>query len=605
MKRWRDRIRGVFSRPDVRKSPSEHLAMGQVLQARETGSMPSGAQLKYFPKLLSGSEKRVASIAIIILIIAGGLLSLRLLNSQRIQIPVVGGEYTEGVIGAPQLINPMYALSNDVDSDLSRLIYSGLMRYDSNDGLVLDLAESMEVSEDETVYTFTIRKDATWHDGRPVLAEDVVFTVLTIQNVAYLSPLEVSFNNVRVEQVDLRTVRFVLDEAFAPFLSTLTVGLLPAHIWQDVSPEYAQLTELNKKPIGSGPYEFEKLVKDSKGIRSYTLKRNADYYGGAPYISRIHFKFYNSVFDAVEALRNKNVEGISYLPPEEVANFEKDGDVQIFFPSLAQYTAAFINQGHNAVLADDDVRMALSYATNKQELVDEALAGFATPIDSFILEGMVGEHPNVESRAFNLDTANSILEDAGWTYEEGSSVRSKDGIELSFEITTLPSEELSAVATVLAEQWSAIGANVIVKTVTSVDLRADGIKNKNNDILLSGELYGFDPDPYAFWHSSQTNYPGLNLSQFSNRNADDLIETGRSSTDVEERAASYRELQDLVAEEIAAVFLYQPNYPYVISKRIKADDIGRIVIPSDRLSGAHEWYIKTRKIIGQSIDSEG
>ena len=608
LKRARESFRRLFSRPDVRTKPSEHLAMDQVLRARETNRLPTGAQLSYFPKLLSGSERRLATIALCIFIVAGGLLSLRLLNTQRIEVPAVGGEYTEGVIGFPQLINPMYALSNDVDADLSRLIYSGIMRYDTNDGLVLDLAESMEVSEDQTVYTFTIRENAKWHDGQSVRAEDVVFTVLTIQNTAYLSPLEVSFSNVRVEQVDDRTVRFTLDEAFAPFLSTLTVGILPAHIWQDVSPGFAQLTELNKKPIGSGPYEFEKLIKDSKGIRSYTLKRNSDYYAGAPYIERIHLKFYSSLSEAVEALRNKNVEGIGYLPPEDVASFKKDGDIRIAYPSLAQYTAAFINQSHNSVLGDDSVRLALAQATDKQAIVESALAGLGEPIDSFILTGMIGEHPDVVKRAHSIEVANTTLEEAGWKYAEGASVRSKDGKELAFEITTLPSDELSSVANILKEQWGRVGASVTVKTVSTTDFQNDVLKNRNYDVLLSGELYGFDPDPYAFWHSSQATYPGLNLSHFSNRHADDLIEKGRSTTNVDERAAAYRELQDLVVEEASVVFLYQPSYPYAIAKNIHAEDIGNIVIPSDRLSNVHEWYIKTQKVLrgsgGEEMEAE-
>ncbi len=596
IKRGLAALRQIFVRKNKpRDASTKNLAINQVLKARHAGAVPRASQLKYLPRLLNQQEKKIALGALIIVIIAGTFLFGRYLIEQRALTPAVGGTYTEGLIGAPQLINPLYAATSDVDSDLTRLLYSGLMRYDAVDGLTTDLAESYDVSEDGLTYTFKIRDDAKWHDGRQVTADDVIFTINALQNPEYRSPLEISFSGISVEQVDQKTVKFVLDESFAPFLSLLTVGILPSHIWQEISPLNAPVTEYNKKPIGSGPYEFQKYTKDSKGIRSYTLVRNPNYYLGAPYIEELVFKFYPETTSALEALRNHNIEGLSYIPLDAVSDFENDSSLELIYPTLGQYVAAFFNEEHQTILKTDNIREALTLGADKQKIVDSVLDGHGSPIKSFILPGMIGEYPDLNVQVYDPPAARQKLEDAGWTLEEGAKIRTKDGEELTLELVTLQTTELAAVATELAEQWEEIGVRINVRMVDQSEFQSDTLKNRNYDILLSGELYGIDPDPYAFWHSSQTKYPGLNLSGFSSRKADQLIETARESSDPEERSEALRELQELVAAEITAVFLYQPSYSYAVSSKINGIEISHVVNPADRFSRIQDWYIKTRR----------
>lgn len=594
--RWRDALRNIFRRNKSSKQTKPSLAINQVLKARHAGIMPNRSQLKHLPKLLSKTEKQITVIAILLILVASSILSWRLLNSNRVDVAAIGGEYTEGLIGTPQLINPLYSSTSDVDSDLARLIFNGLMRYDAENGLVPDLTDSFEVSEDNKTYTFKIREDAKWHDGEQVRAEDVIFTISAIQNKDYRSPLEISFSGIIVEQVDEQTVRFILNEPFAPFLSLLTVGILPSHIWQDVFPLNAPLTELNKKPIGSGPYKFEKLVKDSKGsIRSYTLVRNPKYHRGAAQIEKLHFKFYPEVTSALEALRNHNIEGLSYVPLESVEDFEKDGNLQIIYPTLGQYVAAFFNTENSEILEEDLVREALALASNKQKLVDDILGGHGSTIKSFILNGMIGEHPELNVQVFDLPAAKEKLEKAKWLIPEDGTIRKKDDKELILDLVAVDSVELIQTAEELAVQWLILGIQVNIRIVDSTEFQNDILKNRNYDILLSGELYGIDPDPYAFWHSSQAEYPGLNLSGFSNRKADGHIEAARETTDPEKRAEEYRALQEIVAKDIAAIFLYQPTYSYAVSSKIQNVIIPSIVSPSDRFSNINDWFVKTKK----------
>lgn len=568
--------------------------MRQVVAMRSKRGVPTLRQWRQLPRFFSPRERNIASFASIALVLALLVLGGRWFLSNETTTPAVGGSYTEGVIGTPQLINPLYAPASDVDADLSRLVFSGLMRFDTQDGLVPDLASSYTVSDDQKTYTFTLRNDATWHDGDAVTPEDVIFTISAIQNTEYHSPLAVSFAGITAQQVDDTTITFTLSEPFSPFLAALTVGILPAHIWQDIAPANAQLAMQNLKPVGSGPYMFEKFVKDNKGnLRSMTLERNASFYRGAPYIKNLTFKFYSSVDELVDALQNKNVEGASVVPSSSLATFEDDRGLAVVRASLPQYTAAFFNAKHSAPLASDDVRSALTIAVDRTTIA-HLVGTSVTAISSPILTGMPGFDASATPPAADPAAASAMLEAAGWTFSEGSTVRSKADKPLSLTITTLNSPELTATAQELEREWEAIGASVDISVVDGVSLQSDILKNRSYDILLAGERYGAFADPYPFWHSSQTSYPGLNLGGFSSRKADDAIELARTTVDEAKRAEAFVTLASEVASEMPAVFLYQPEYTFALASKINGASISRVSVPSDRFADVELWYIKAK-----------
>ncbi len=562
---------------------------------RSKGGVPSLAQWRQLPRFFSTRERKFASLALGAFLIAITGLGLEWLFNNQTAIPAVGGEYTEGVVGTPQFINPIYATASDVDADLSRLVYSGLMRFDPQDGLVTDLASSYSISEDQKTYTFTLRSDATWHNTNdPVTATDVTFTIFAIQNTEYHSPLAVSFAGILAEAVDATTVKFTLEEPFSPFLAALTVGILPAAEWQDIPPANAQLAIQNIKPIGSGPYKFEKFVKDNRGsIRSMTFERNEDFYRGAPFIKQITFKFYSTVQELADALQNKNVEGASIIPASSVASFTNERGLSVQNPSLPQYTAAFFNAKHSSVIADDEVRKALSYAVDRKAIV-EITGSLSTAIISPILAGMPGFDASTAIPAADPTTAASTLDTAGWTYSEGATVRSKGDKPLAFTITTLDSPELTSAAQELEREWEAIGASVDVVAVDITTLQSDILKTRAYDVLVAGERYGTFADPYPFWHSSQTTYPGLNLGGFSDRKADDAIETARETNDETKRAEAFTTLASLIAEDLSAVILYQPQYTFALASKIRGVDVPSVTVPSDRFADVETWHIKVK-----------
>lgn len=586
-------------------TPKRNLAFLQVLSAHKGSGLPSLGQWKQLPRVLSLGEKKVLLGAIAACALSLGSLGSWYVVTHRVDIPAVGGEYTEALIGEPQFVNPLYASASDVDADLTGLVYSGLMRWDQDDGLVNDLANDIQVSEDGKTYTVRIRDDATFHNGDAVRAADVVFTMEAIQDPQYHSPLAVSFRGVSVSQVDEKTVAFALEEPFAPFLSTLTVGILPSNIWGDIAARNATLASRNLEAVGSGPYQFAEFAKDKSGnVLSYTLERNASYYGDAPRLEKLIFKFYPSATEAVRALENKNVEGVSFVPgdlEEEVADIRS---VALLHPDLPREVALYFNQTANASLKDKAVRTAVAQAIDKAKLVSDVLAGHGRAIDAPILPGTLGEHPDVAKVAFDPAAASQALQDAGYSLPEGATVRTlkkapADGTpnELALTITTVQNPEFVRAAEIIAAELGAIGIRTDVKPVEGGSFYADVVSPKSYQVLLTGTLLGLDPDPYPFWHSSQTKENGLNFALYANRNADTLLEAARKTVNTDDRAKAYRDFQDLIAADVPAVFLYQSTYAYAISTKVKNVRIDRIVSPADRFAEIESWYTKTKKAL--------
>ncbi|MBU0646272.1 peptide ABC transporter substrate-binding protein [Patescibacteria group bacterium] len=534
------------------------------------------------------------------------------LFTHRVDLPTVGGEYTEGLIGEPQFINPLYAPASDVDADLTYLVYSGLLKWDQNQGLINDLAETLEIFDEGKTYVIKIRDDARFHNREPVRARDVIFTIEAIKNPLYRSPLAAAFRNVTTTQIDDKTVELKLNEPFAPFLSNLTVGILPAEIWGEYPPKSAQLAAPNLEPIGSGPYRFEEFTKDKKGvIHSYTLKRNPDYYGDGPLLETITFKFYPNPASAVQALDNRNIEGLGYVPLDLLAEVSGDRSVNLNFPLITRQTVLFFNQKTNENLKNKEIRKALALAINKTLLVSDDLQGHGQTIDGPILPGFLGEHPELARTPHDLGIANSLLDEAKFAWPENSDFRvteapAADESEneneneasdhrLGFTLTTVNSYELTRVAESLKNQFADIGVDLTIDIIEPDELFSRVIQPRNYEILLTTLILGSDPDPYPFWHSSQINDNGLNLANYANRKVDTLLEEARVQTETEERAIRYQQFQDILAEDLPAVFLYQSSYHYAVASKIKNVSLERVINPSDRFQNIENWYSKTQK----------
>lgn len=602
--------------------------MRQVLSVSKTRTLPSWKQWKQLPRILTKSERTTIKLASLIIVLSVLGLGGSYILTHRVEVPDVGGEYTEGLVGEPQFINPLYAATSDVDEDLSSLVFSGLVRWDAQEGFVADLAQDIFINEDGTIYTFTIREDAMFHNGEEVRARDVLFTINAIQNPSYRSPLAGQFSGVSVVQEDDKTVAFILDEPFAPFLERLTVGIMPAGQWAEILPQNAPLAALNLQPIGSGPYQFKEFAKDKKGaVRSYTLERNPNFYREPALIETLNFKFYESALAAGDALENKNVEGVSLVDFEQVETVQENRNVTVVQPLMPRQVVLFFNEQINQVLSDFVLRSAINQALDKEAIAQNLYGNAAQVVHGPILPSMIGyqDQPLVPSAAL----ANVALEEAGYTLE-GNLRRIKDELieeieevdtnedeeteeeeaeeesaseeteestpsqSLQFTLTTASSAELVGAAELIQAQLSEIGIAINVVTVPPELLFTEVIEPRNFELLLTPIQLGADPDPYLYWHSSQIEN-GFNLAGYENEEADTLLEEARTTIDQDVRAQKYQLFQALMANDVPAVFLYQTPFSYAFASKIQNVNIPSIIDPSDRFADITSWYIKTKK----------
>jgi peptide/nickel transport system substrate-binding protein len=555
-------------------------------------------RLRLLPKVLSRNERYIVLGLLTIAIGAVALLPLTTYFHYTTPVPADGGSFREGILGEPHLVNPLLSQTNDADRDLTSLVYSGLLRYNGKGKLIPDLAKSLpEITSDGLSYSVTIRDDAKWQDGVPVTADDILFTIELAQNPDYgvPTPVRAAWQSVQVTRASDTVVIFHLKNKYAQFSNNMTLGILPKHLWQDVKPINFGLSELNIKPIGSGPYRFKSLIKNNLGhIQSYKLAAWDQYYEGRPHIDGIEFKFYGSEDELIEAFNKNDIDTLSYISGQNVSRLHFRGRIDIAQLKMPRYFALFFNQNQSKALSDKNVRLALNEGTDRVQIINKTLDGNAFLINSPMMGGILDINPNVTSYDFDLDQAKSVLKAGGWTADsEGVLTHGKDN-RLEIKITTSTWPELATVAQTVKEQWEKLGAKVTVETLPISQLQ-QVIKERNYQILLFGEILSVDPDPYTLWHSSQRQEPGLNLALYSNKTADKLLEEARATLNPLERMQKYDDFQKILIEDMPAVFLYSPHYLYGISNDIRGFDTNLIAVPSDRFDNIRNWYIDTSR----------
>ena len=536
-----------------------------------------------------------------IFVLSGIILAWKVSSAFQENVPIQGGSLTEGVVGNPRFINPVLALS-EADKNLTSLVYSGLVRVNTSGEVVNDLASGVEVSDNRLTYTVSIHPQARFHDGSKVTADDVIFTVSKIADPLIKSPRRGNWDGVSVEKVDEETVRFTLKRPYSPFIYNLTTGILPRHIWKNVTNDEFSFSQFNTLPVGSGPYQVEAVERNDGGIPDYyKLTPFERSLGQVPFIESLIFRFYPSESALIEAYNKGSVESVSGISPERMPEL-KVGSAQVIHSPLPRIFAVFFNQNQSKVLQEKSVRQALEIVTPKESIVKNVLDGFGTAIDGPLPAGLypwTEEEISEETDADKLVRAQKVLSDAGWKAGEDGILEKKSGsatIDLSFSISTGDAPELKAVAEELERAWQALGAQVEILTFETGELNQSVIRPRHFDALLFGEVVGRDTDLYPFWHSSQRNDPGLNIALYANSKADKFLESARSAPDRDSAEESYKSFQAELEKDLPAIFLYSPNFLYVVPEKVKDVSLATLAVSQDRFLGVRDWYVETDKV---------
>lgn len=536
-----------------------------------------------------------------VFIFSGFILLWRVSEAYLVEVPIQGGSLAEGVVGNPRFINPVLALS-EADKNLTSLVYSGLVRLTPAGEVENDLASSVEISENRLIYTVTIDDRARFHDGEQVDADDIIFTIQKISDPLIKSPRRGNWDGVTVTKIDEKKVSFTLKRAYTPFIYNLTTGILPQHIWKNVSDDEFSFSQFNTLPVGSGPFKVGQVKRNDGGIPNYyKLTPFRDVYGREPYVKNLEFQFFSSEGALIKAYNSGIVESIGGISPESIGSLDL-GDEKVIHSPLPRIFAVFFNQTKSPVLADKTVRRALSLAAPKEKIMEEVLSGYARAITGPIPAGIYdwSTDPLEKSWEERLEIARQELAQAGWVLDlETNTLEKKIGnatMSLSFSISTGDAPELRRVAEELKAAWERLGAKVEIFVHETGDLNQNVIRPRQFDALLFGEVVGRDADVYPFWHSSQRNDPGLNIALYANTRADRLLEEARSAPSREESEESLRAFQDEITKDVPAVFLYTPSFVYIVPAKLKSVELGPLAVSQDRFFGIRDWYIETDRV---------
>jgi peptide/nickel transport system substrate-binding protein len=509
-------------------------------------------------------------------------------------VPAAGGEYVEGVVGQPEYINPVIAAS-ETDLGLTKLVYDNLS----------DLSDGITASPDMKTWTVHMKDGVTWQDGAKLTADDVVFTVQSIQNPDANAPLYQIWQGVTVSRSSELEVQFTLAAPYAFFGNNLkNLYVLPKHIFADTPPGNWRLSDYNLKPVGSGPYKFVSYNKDADGfISSYNLTVWNGTSDAKPLIGNFDFKFFNDENALVKSFNAGQVDGFGDASPEDLSEIARP--YNIFSWRTAGYYAVFYNQSKNIALQDPAVRQALSMAIDRNSLINQAFGNGSTTQKATPEYGPIPEDAAYYAAmptTSSAQLAENLLDNAGWITSSSSAFRSKtikkSNVPLTINLTVPNIDFLQKTASALQATWQAIGVQVNINTDAPSDIVANAIKNRDYEALLFGNVLGPSSDLYSFWDSSQRFYPGLNLAIFDDPAVDSLIGAARRSSGDATTSQAMASAQKDIAADYPATFLYSPDYLYVANKNARGVTTGTTLIdPSDRFRTISGWYLNTARVL--------
>jgi peptide/nickel transport system substrate-binding protein len=538
------------------------------------------------------SDRLLVRLAFFVVIATGIWLFFSINQYYSEDTPVRGGSITEGIVGTPRFVNPALAQTR-ADQDVTALIFSGLMKITPEGVLENDIAENISLSEDGLTYTVTIRKDVSFHDGTPLTARDVAYTLLLIQNPDLKSPLRGNWTDVSIEEINEYELKITLEEPYTPFIENFTTGIMPAHIWSTLPIEQIPFSQLNTEPIGSGPFSVVAAKRDPSGIvNHYTLaafrKNNAD-----PKIDTIELAFFQNEDSLVTALMEDKLNATAYVSPERLSAVEES--FRLVEAPLPRTFGIFFNQNRSTTLRDAAAREALTVAIDRGELIDKTLYGHGVPMSAPIPTATpaLESSSSSDTQPTNTEQAIAILKTGGWTQNNlglWEKQINKETVVLSITLKTSNTPLFAALVDSIAAQWRAIGVEVSTEQFEQTGLIQSVIRPRDFETLLFGLDMSRSYDLYPFWHSSQQDDPGLNIAQYANVEVDKLLEKARVEQNEQTRQELLQSASALITKEKPAIFLFQPTFTYVIDDTMTVTEMKKLGRPADRFTTITQWH---------------
>jgi peptide/nickel transport system substrate-binding protein len=492
--------------------------------------------------------------------------------------------YVEADVGFPSTLNPLLASSSS-ERAITRLLYRTLLSMNDSGDPVEDLAVDWSVSADGLTYFVELGDDAQWHDGEPVTVDDVLYTISLVRDADFPGDEALSqfWRAINVVRTGERSLEFTLLEPYVGFTNFLQLPILPKHHFGSVLSADIQDLPLDAQLVGSGPFQVVEIEIDSAQIR--VERRDT---GGAGF-EELVFRYYDSRRDAVEAFREGDVDGVSYVPVDMLHSDDTlPGNAQVYGPELAGYTALYFNVRHPH-FRDVNTRRAIEAAIDRGAIVETVLDNHAVSGDSPIPR-MSSAYAPGEHQAHDPDEAESLLEQDGWEFDEDDEVRQRDGEYFLVPLIVNDDDpQRIAVANLIQEQLREIGISVDVQVMSSQDIERALATRQFTAVLFGWHTDNGNLDCFQMWHSSQGE-GGANFTGFADAQADELLMQARRAGSIAERNQHYAGFQQVFADQVPAVVLFYPRYHFAVSYRVQGAQPVPLVSPEDRVRQFTEWF---------------
>ena len=525
--------------------------------------------------------------------------------------------YVEGVLGRPTSVSPLSARTQ-ADRDLVALVFSGLVRNGPDGTLVPDLAERWSVDQTGSVWTFQIRPDATWHDGEPVTADDVAFTIHVLQDHDYHGPGAGSWNEVKVTTTGQRTVVMTLTTPLGGFLQAATQPIAPAHLLAGVAVGRLADDPFGHQPIGSGPFAVASLTQDKADlIPAATVMPGATPPAGAspastdslatatpvgrptqptPYLKGIEFRFFDDPSALAAAYRMGGLDAASGLPPAVGRDLATaPGSRALRYPG-STLTAVFLNlrPGHPE-FANPAVRTALLAAIDRRALIADAFAMGAGSASSPIPPSSALFDPTADPPVpYDIEVAKAALKSAGWTLAADGWHLPKAAKPLTIEL--LSPDEASNPATYqaavdVADDWTALGLTVVHVALPPGEFSSGRLATGEFTAAVGDVTVGLDPDLYPLLASSQTLSGGSNVIGLQDPGLDALLRKARGPNTDQARRAAYSALQVQLGKGRYLLPLAFADESIVVRDTVTGPIVRQVADPADRFWDVLTWRL--------------
>ncbi len=498
--------------------------------------------------------------------------------------PVENGAYAEGVLGPVNNLNPLFA-STDAELSASKLLFSSLLSYDQSGRLQNEVAKSIETKDNGKSYTVNIHDNIKWHDGEPMTAEDIAFTVKTMQDPVANANQFSSWQGIQVTVDNPYQLTFVLPATYAPFPSALTFPIVPQHVLGKVAPATLQENNFNDNPIGSGPFKYIDLqtIDANREKNALQLVRNDSYWKTKPHLARFSLYVYSSKQDIAQALKQREI---------NAANGVKVDESGIESSDIALNNGVYaLLRTDGQILLDKQVRKALVQSLDRDALRKKLQV--TKSLDSPIVNNLTPQTNQIMQTSYDFQVATQTLATAGWVKNKDG-ILEKAGIPLELRLVAVDTENYKKITSALVQQWKKLGIKLQVQLIDPEQIQQVILRPRAYDILVYELSMGGDPDGYAFWHSSQVSSSGLNFSNYNSPAADDALLTARGRSAMAQRDAKYVTFARKWVDDVPAIALYRSSLQYSTTKGTYAlGGVDVLVSPADRYYNVADWAAET------------